>query len=187
MEALQIKEGSFYQTSLAKKHALIIIQDGKLVNGAIKWAHRNHCHAFVVNETEKTDVSAFGRIISFLHSQGIRKIGLLELGEKTHVALEAAGQFHQITLTIVSNPDDSNARVESIRGFLMCFGAQKDPYISHIQNRCSCVCMPFEYEKAKELIPRSMLPIGYHLGIHGKARQDMDEHMQNIVKIWTNQ
>lgn len=186
MEDIQIKEGTFYQTTLAKVHAFIIVDTGKITKGAVKWAHRNHCHAFVAKLD--ADISAFGRIISFLHSQGIRKIGILELSEQSHMALAVAATHPQVTLTIVSNPDITDINISSIRGFLMCIGTTQDPVFASLQQDCQCVCMPFQYDQKKnQLLPRSMLPIGYHLGVHGKARQDMDEHMQNIVKIWVNQ
>ena len=186
MEEIQIKEGTFYQTTLAKVHTLILIDKGKWTSSAIRWAHRNHCHVFVA--PAHADITAFGRIISFLHSQGIRKIGLLELGERSHIALAVAATYPQVTLTIVTNPDITKVDISSIRGFLMCFGTMDDLVLQQIQKASTCVYMPFQYDQKKnQLLPRSMLPIGYHLGIHGKARQAIDEHMQNIVKIWVNQ
>ena len=94
MEEIQIKEGTFYQTTLAKVHTLILIDKGKWTSAAIRWAHRNHCHVFVA--PAHADITAFGRIISFLHSQGIRKIGLLELGERSHIALAVAARHFPI-------------------------------------------------------------------------------------------
>ena len=70
----------------------------------------------------------------------------------------------------------------------MCFGTMDDLVLQQIQKASTCVYMPFQYDQKKnQLLPRSMLPIVYHLGIHGTARQAIDEHMQNIVKIWVNQ
>ena len=86
--------------------------DDYLARSGAKWLHEQGCHALTMSPAKKDyghhsyPLERFEKAIAFLHSQGIKKIGIVGASTTGMLSLVAASYFPDITLTIALSPSD---------------------------------------------------------------------------------
>ena len=86
--------------------------DDYLAKTGAKWLHEQGCHALTMSPAKKDyghhsyPLERFEKAIAFLHSQGIKKIGIVGASTTGMLSLVAASYFPDITLTIALSPSD---------------------------------------------------------------------------------
>ena len=86
--------------------------EDRMAVSAVKWVHRNGCHALAMAPAPKDyghhsyPLERFGKAIAFLKEQGCEKIGIVGASTTGMLALTAASYYPEITLTVAVSPSD---------------------------------------------------------------------------------
>ena len=108
--------GVWYPLEKESEKAIIAMlgdsSDDYLAKTGAKWLHEQGCHALTMSPAKKDyghhsyPLERFEKAIAFLHSQGIKKIGIVGASTTGMLSLVAASYFPDITLTIALSPSD---------------------------------------------------------------------------------
>lgn len=108
--------GAWYPNSQKTDCTMILMlgdsSDDRLAVSAAKWLHRQGCNALAMSPDKKDyghhnyPLERFGKAIEFLKTRGCSKIGIVGASTTGMLALVAASNFPEISLTVAVSPPD---------------------------------------------------------------------------------
>ena len=113
--------GAWYANPAGSDHGMILMlgdstEDRMAVCGA-KWLHENGCHVMAMSPDKKDyghhnyPLERFEKAIAFMKAQGCDKLGVIGASTTGMLALVAASEYPELTLTVAVSPAASDAQL----------------------------------------------------------------------------